>query len=131
MDANDAIKKSHISLLHLTPHQTLQLVKTHNLCGSVVLQTSWPPRVLCSRVILGGGLSREKCVLLDGKMRCMIQMLSAVHRGLSHDRCTVCRENFIREMGVGRRRLGEAPFGYKEIQYFNDLISKQTFTRPP
>lgn len=88
--------------------------------------------MLSSSVLLGGGGH------IKPKMR-LIRRENAVYDSVYQlcteacrmDRCTVCRENYKREMVEGRKRLGEAPFGYKEIQYFNDLISKQTFTRPP
>jgi len=110
MDAKDAIKNR-------TEAYTASEAKTdqtRNLCGNVVLQTSWSPRVLSSRVILGSGaLSREKCFLRDGKMLCMIRCCQLCTVACRTDGCTVYRENYKREMGEGRKRLGEAPFGYK------------------
>ena len=76
MDATDAIKIAQKPAAFNAPSDATT-GKTYNMSGNVILRTSWPPRVMSSRVILeGGGLSREKCVLWDGKMRCMIQCIS-------------------------------------------------------
>lgn len=79
--------------------------KTHNLFRNVVLRTSWPPRVLSSMVILGGGagLIRRKMRLTRRENAVYDSMYQLCTEACRTDRCTVCRENYKGKWGRGVR----------------------------